>query len=80
MCAHPTLHIDSISLLSCNPNNVIFKRQQNDSYSESKEFTNWLNALVDPMKADMIRQQFNDFNNFSIFVREKRKTKIISFK
>ncbi len=56
------------------------KRQQTDSYQESKEFTNWLQSLVDPMKADLIRAQFVEFNNFYMRVREPRKVKPILFK
>lgn len=80
VCAHPTLVVDSITLFSNNPNSIISKRQQQDSYPESKDFNNWLQALVDPMKAELIRQQFNDFNNFAIFVKERKKVKTVSFK
>lgn len=80
VCAHPTLTVDTMSLLSSNPSSVIFKRQMTDSYPESKEFNIWLQNNLDPMRADLIRQQFADYNNFMICVRERRKTKPISYK
>lgn len=80
VCAHPQLHIDSLILLSNNPNSVLHKRQQLESYQDSKEFTNWLQTHLEPAKADNIRQQFNDFNNFVLHAREKRKQKPVLFK
>ncbi len=80
VCAHPTMIVDTMSLLSSNPSSLLFKRQLTDSYTESKEFNNWLQNNLDPMRADLIRQQFADYNNFLICVREKRKTKPISYK
>lgn len=81
VCAHPTINIDSISLLSNNPNSIIYKRQLTESYPDSKEFNNWLQSLIDPMKAESIKQQFSgDFPNFTIRVREQKKMKTIPFK
>ena len=80
VCAHPQIHIDSLILLSNNPNSILHKRQQLESYQDSKEFTNWLQTHLEPAKADNIRQQFNDFSNFLLHAREKRKQKPIFFK
>lgn len=80
VCSKPSLQVDAITLLSNNPNSIIYKRQQTDSYPDSKEFTNWLQSHMDSKKADSIRQQFTDFNNFLVSVREKRKAKPILFK
>jgi hypothetical protein len=80
VCAQPTLQIEAIHLLSNNPNSLLHKRQQMDSYPDSKEFINWLQSHMDANKAETIRQQFTDFNNFLLSVKEKRKIKPISFK
>ena len=80
MCAHPTVSVDSVGLLSSVPGSLVAKRQQTDCYQESKEFTNWLQSLIDPIKADLIRAQFVEFNNFYMRVREPRKVKPILFK
>lgn len=80
VCAHPQIHIDSLILLSNNPNSILHKRQQLESYQDSKEFTNWLQTHLEPAKAENIRQQFNDFGNFLLHAREKRKQKPIFFK
>jgi hypothetical protein len=69
-----------MGLLSNNPNGILCKRQQQELYVENKEFNNWLQSHMDQNKAEAIRQQFNEFNNFFVFVREKRKTKPISFR
>jgi hypothetical protein len=80
VCACPSMQIDSMGLLSNNPNSVLHKRQQLDSYVENKEFITWLQSHMDQNKADAIRAQFTDFNSFAIAVREKRKTKPLSFR
>ncbi|CAF0781944.1 unnamed protein product [Brachionus calyciflorus] len=80
VCAHPQIQIDALSLLSNNPNSILYKRQQTESYQDSKDFTNWLQTHLEPGKAENIRQQFNDFNNFMLQVREKRKLKPGLFK
>ena len=80
VCAHPTMQVDSIGLVTSIPTNIISKRQQLDNYQESKEFNIWLQSTLDPMRADMLRQQFSEFNNFLICVRERRKTKPLFFK
>ena len=51
-----------------------------DSYTENKDFNNWLQSHMDPNKAESIRQQFTDFGNFTMVVREKRKTKQTTFR
>lgn len=80
VCAHPTINVDAMSLVTSIPNNIILKRQQMDCYQDSKEFTNWIASTSDSLRADQLRQQFAEFNNFVIYVREKRKTKPIFFK
>ena len=80
VCAHPTINVDTMSLLTSIPNNIILKRQQVECYQDSKEFTNWITSTSDSIRADLLRQQFAEFNNFIIYVREKRKTKPIFFK
>lgn len=80
VCAHPTIPVETMSLLTSIPGNVILKRQQMECYPESKEFTNWLQSTLDPNRADLLRQQFSEFNNFVIHVRERRKTKPVFFK
>lgn len=76
--AQPTIPIETMSLLSSNPLCILHKRQLNDSYVDSKEFSNWLQSHSDPNRAELIKQQFNDFGNFLIYVRERRK--LVSFK
>ena len=80
VCAHPTMIVDSMTLISSNPSSLMYKRQMTDSYSDSKEFNLWLQNNLDPIRADLIRQQFAEYNNFLICVRERRKTKPISYK
>lgn len=80
VCAHPTLTVDSMNLLTSVPNNTILKRQQMESYYDSREFNNWIQTTLDPMRADSLKQQFSEFNNFIICVKERRKTKPIYFK
>lgn len=78
VCAQPTLQIDAIGLLSSNPNSLLHKRQQVDSYPDSKEFSSWLQSHMDVHKADLIRQQFTDYASILLSVRERRKCKPVS--
>jgi hypothetical protein len=80
VCAYPSITIDTIGLLTSNPGSIVFKRQQNESYAESKELLNWIQNSLDPAKCDQIRQQLNDFTNFLIVYKENRKAQAISFK
>ncbi len=69
-----------MNLITNIPNNAILKRQQLECYQESKEFNNWIQSTLDSQRADLLKQQFSDFNNFLIYVRERRKTKPLFFK
>jgi integrator complex subunit 6 len=75
VCAHPTIQVDCMSLISNQQVSIIHKRQQTEIYSESKELQNWLKSHLNPMNSDSIKMQFSEFNNFGIFVDERQKKK-----